>query len=92
MGCRSAWKGPFFPLSLLHAIKADTAKAGIPTRARNSTIIPDFVGAQLMVHNGKDYIPLKIQAEMVGKKIREFVLSTKPKIFHKAPVVKKKKK
>lgn len=75
---RSAWKGPFFQLSLLNAIRADTLRQGIRTHARSNTIIPAFVGARLLVHNGKEYIPLTVREEMVGRKIGEFVETRKP--------------
>lgn len=75
---RSLWKGPFFQLSLLNAIKADVNRQGIKTHARSNTIIPSFIGAKLLVHNGKDYIPLTVREEMVGHKIGEFVATQKP--------------
>ncbi len=32
---------------------------------RRSTIIPQFVGFKFEVHNGKDFIPLKVSEDMV---------------------------
>lgn len=90
MGGRAVWKGPFFQSSLLDAIR--TARRAAPTKgpdgtltapavrvtARNNTILPAFVGARLLVHNGRDYVPLTVREEMVGCKLSEFVLTTKP--------------
>lgn len=78
---RSVWKGPFFQMSLLNAIKNDAKREGIKVTARNNTIIPAFVGARLLVHNGKEYLPLVIKEEMVGHKIGDFVRCTKPMTY-----------
>jgi ribosomal protein S19 len=57
-----------------------TCSSGEPIRvtARNNTIIPMMVGALLHVHNGKEYVPLKIQEDMVGSRLWEYVRTTKP--------------
>lgn len=78
---RSLWKGPFFQMSLLNAIKRDTRREGVQVTARNNTIIPAFVGSRLLVHNGKEYLPLVVREEMVGHKISEFVMTTKPRTY-----------
>ena len=78
MGARAVWKGPFFRLSLLQAIKADAAGAGVRTQARSSTIIPDMVGALLHIHNGHHYLPVRIREEMVGMRVGQLVATKKP--------------
>lgn len=80
---RAQWKGPWFSPSLLNAIKNDVKKEGVRTTGRSSTIIPAFVGANLLVHNGHQWIPLAIKEEMVGMKIGQFVQCRKP--FHYKP-------
>lgn len=80
---RSIWKGPFFDLGLLKAIKSDISKLGVQTCARSSTVIPDFVGAKLLVHNGKDYIPVIIREDMIGQRIGSLV-STKKAFSYRA--------
>lgn len=65
-------------MSLLNAIKQDVRREGVKVTARNNTIIPAFVGARLLVHNGKEFTPLMVREEMVGHKLHEFVLCTKP--------------
>ena len=73
---RSIKKGPFVDLHLLK--KAETAqdagqRAGpIKTWSRRSTILPDFVGLTIAVHNGKQHIPVYITENMVGHKLGEF--------------------
>ena len=72
---RSVWKGPFVHPSLLKKIdklKDATNKKPIKTWSRKSTIIPEFVGLSLLIHNGKTFIPIRISEEMVGHKLGEF--------------------
>jgi small subunit ribosomal protein S19 len=44
----------------------------IKTWSRRSTVIPDFVGLTLAVHNGKKFIPVFVTENMVGHKLGEF--------------------
>ena len=72
---RSIKKGPFVDHHLL--AKVDKARAGsdkrpIKTWSRRSTIIPDFVGLTMAVHNGKQHVPVYITENMVGHKLGEF--------------------
>ena len=69
---RSLWKGPFCE------IQSSNKKVW----SRRSLILPDFVGLQLMIHNGKNFVSLKVTEEMVGHKIGEFAI-TRKKAFHK---------
>ena len=43
--------------------------------SRRSTILPDFVGLTIAVHNGKQHIPVYISENMVGHKLGEFALT-----------------
>jgi len=72
---RSIKKGPFVDLHLVK--KVDTARASndkrpIKTWSRRSTILPDFVGLTIAVHNGKQHIPVYVTENMVGHKLGEF--------------------
>lgn len=73
---RSLKKGPYLDLKLLKKIeglKGDAAKRKvIKTWARGSTIIPDMVGLTIGVHNGRKFIPVFINENMVGHKLGEF--------------------
>lgn len=75
---RSLWKGVFFQMPLLNAIKKDTRREGVKVTARNNTVLPAFVGARLLVHNGKEFQQLVVKEEMVGHRIGQFVKCTKP--------------
>lgn len=70
---RSLKKGPFVDDHLLkHAEKAKVDKKVVKTWSRRSTIIPDFVGLTFAVHNGKKFIPVYVNENMVGHKLGEF--------------------
>jgi small subunit ribosomal protein S19 len=75
---RSLKKGPFVDHHLLK--KVDTARANndkkpIKTWSRRSTVIPDFVGFTISVHNGKQHIPVFVTENMVGHKLGEFAMT-----------------
>ena len=44
----------------------------VKTYSRATTIIPEFVGHTIAVHNGKTFIPVYITQDMVGHKLGEF--------------------
>jgi len=75
---RSIKKGPFVDHHLM--AKVDKARAGndkrpIKTWSRRSTIVPDFVGLTIAVHNGKQHMPVYVTENMVGHKLGEFALT-----------------
>ncbi|MCO6428027.1 30S ribosomal protein S19 [Nitrosomonas communis] len=75
---RSVKKGPFIDTSLynkIQAARANNDKRPIKTWSRRSTIIPDFIGLTIAVHNGKQHIPIYITENMVGHKLGEFSLT-----------------
>jgi small subunit ribosomal protein S19 len=47
-------------------------KKVIRTWSRRSTVLPEFVGYTLAVHNGKKFIPVYVTENMVGHKLGEF--------------------
>jgi small subunit ribosomal protein S19 len=72
---RSLKKGPFIDEKLLEKVEALNSartKKVIKTWARDSTIIPDFVGHTFTVHNGNKFIPVYVSENMVGHKLGEF--------------------
>ncbi len=76
---RSLKKGVFVCKSILK--KLDKIKPNsnevIKTWSRSSTIIPEMVGYTFDVHNGKDFIRIKISENMVGHKLGEFAPTRK---------------
>ena len=72
---RSLKKGPFVDTPLLEKIEVmnrGAEKKVIKTWSRRSTVIPEFVGHTLAVHNGKKFIPVYITENMVGHRLGEF--------------------
>ena len=72
---RSVWKGPFFDGYLLK--KADRVRESgrnevIKIWSRRSTILPQFVGLTFNVYNGRKFIPVSVNEDMVGMKLGEF--------------------
>lgn len=72
---RSIKKGPYVDASLLNKVNAmndRNEKKVIKTWARRCTIIPEFLGHTIAVHNGKQFVPVYVQENMVGHKLGEF--------------------
>ncbi|MEO8409177.1 MAG: 30S ribosomal protein S19 [Propionivibrio sp.] len=75
---RSIKKGPFVDAHLIKkvdAVRAINDKRPIKTWSRRSTVLPDFVGLTIAVHNGKQHIPVYVTENMVGHKLGEFSLT-----------------
>mgnify|MGYP003536043945 FL=1 len=75
---RSIKKGPFIDGHLLKKVEAALAtkdKRPIKTWSRRSTVLPDFVGLTIAVHNGKQHIPVYVSENMVGHKLGEFSMT-----------------
>ncbi|MEP7365456.1 MAG: 30S ribosomal protein S19 [Acidobacteriota bacterium] len=72
---RSLSKGPFVDDHLskkIEALNAANDKKVIRTWSRRSTILPEFIGHTIAVHNGKKFIPVYVTENMVGHKFGEF--------------------
>ncbi|MBT9612291.1 MAG: 30S ribosomal protein S19 [Burkholderiales bacterium] len=75
---RSVKKGPFIDGHLAKKVESAVAtrdKRPIKTWSRRSTILPDFIGLTIAVHNGKQHIPVFVTENMVGHKLGEFALT-----------------
>jgi small subunit ribosomal protein S19 len=75
---RSVKKGPFIDEKLLKKVvrmNDSGDKRVIKTWARRSTISPEMVGHTFAVHNGKQFIPVYVNENMVGHKVGEFSLT-----------------
>ncbi len=72
---RSLKKGFFVDSGLMNRVRsAQTTddRSPIKTWSRRSTITPDFVGLNFLVHNGKSFLPVYVTENMVGHKLGEF--------------------
>ena len=73
---RSLKKGPYVDLRLLAKVeKQGMNKDAIKTWSRDCTIVPEFVGATFLVHNGKTFVKVYCTEDMVGHKLGEFSLT-----------------
>ena len=72
---RSLKKGPFTDDHLAKKVAAmndKNEKKVLRTWSRRSTILPEFIGHTLAVHNGRKFIPVSVTENMVGRKLGEF--------------------
>ncbi len=76
---RSIKKGPFIEPRLLKKIlgrKPDDTGV-VKTWSRRSQISPEMIGFAFAVHNGRDFIEVRVTEEMVGHRLGEFSLTRK---------------
>jgi len=73
-----------------HFLKKIEKKPVIKTHFRDVPIFPNMVGKTIKVHNGKEFIEVKVVPEMIGDFLGEYAL-TRRKTGHNVPGVGKKK-
>lgn len=86
---RSVAKGAFVDEPLqrkIHMAQQTKDRKPIKTWSRRSTVTPDFLGLNFLVHTGKAFQPVFVTESMVGHKLGEFAPS---RIFRKHGGVKK---
>lgn len=72
---RSLKKGPYVDEKLYLKVEKMTAageKKPIKTWARACTVVPEFIGHNFQVHNGRIFVDVFITEDMVGHKLGEF--------------------
>lgn len=71
---RSVWKGPFCDnyVMKLVARSRNNPSLMIKIRSRRSVILPMFIGYTFGVYNGKVFVPVKVNENMIGHKFGEF--------------------
>jgi small subunit ribosomal protein S19 len=72
---RSLKKGPYIDGKLLKKVEqmeVSGRKKPIKTWARASMIVPEFVGHNFSVHNGKVFVAVFVTENMVGHRFGEF--------------------
>ncbi|MBI5221657.1 MAG: 30S ribosomal protein S19 [Candidatus Magasanikbacteria bacterium] len=77
---RSLKKGLYIDprvLSKVEKVKASGKKAPIKTWSRACVISPEMVGVTFQVHNGRDFISVYIDENMVGHRLGEFSATKK---------------
>ena len=78
---RSVWKGPFVDPGLLRSILKNqddkSAKGPIKIYSRRSLILPEFIGLEVDIYNGKDFQTVILKEEMIGHSFGEFAPTRK---------------
>jgi len=91
---RSLKKGPYLDPKLIKKVKQmkDSGKNDpIKTWSRASMISPEMVGMTFLVHNGKDFLNVFVEENMVGHRLGEFS-PTKKFVSHGGKMAKEQKK
>ncbi|MAF99252.1 MAG: 30S ribosomal protein S19 [Nanoarchaeota archaeon] len=57
--------------------KVANGESNIKTHCRNLIILPSMIGTLFRIHNGKDWMPVTIVAEMTGHRLGEFAPTRK---------------
>nr|YP_010139050.1 ribosomal protein S19 [Lithodesmium undulatum]QQJ94658.1 ribosomal protein S19 [Lithodesmium undulatum] len=68
---RSKWKGPYIKKTNLLKNNKNNSKY------RTSTILPSFIGHEIYVHNGQNFLKLLVTEDMVGHKFGELTMTRK---------------
>ncbi len=66
------------------AMKDGKLEGEIKTHARDMIILPTMVGLTISVHNGREFVPLEVKPEMIGRYLGEYVITNK-KVVHGTP-------
>jgi small subunit ribosomal protein S19 len=66
------------------AIKDGKLQGEIKTHARDMIVLPTMVGLTISVHNGREFVPLEVKPEMIGRYLGEYVITNK-KVVHGTP-------
>ena len=81
---RSSKKGYYVNEKLLKKVMKlkelsleERAKHTIKTWSRDSTIIPEMIGMIFEVHNGKQFVKVKVTEDMIGHRLGEFAPTRK---------------
>lgn len=72
--------------SFVEKLRRNGGDRAVRTHCRNVPILPEFVGKNVAVHNGKEFVPVEIKPEMIGHFLGEFAQTRVP-VKHSAPGV-----
>lgn len=56
----------------------------VKTHCRDMIILPEMIGTTIKVYQGKEFVPVMVEQDMIGHCLGEFVL-TRKKVAHSAP-------
>lgn len=72
---RSKKKGPYVDIKVLEKVmkqKQNGSREAIKTWARSCMIVPEFIGHNFSVHDGRKFAGIFVTEGMVGHKFGEF--------------------
>jgi small subunit ribosomal protein S19 len=81
---RRALKRGYRPSGKTLMRKINAGEKEIKTHNREIIILPNMIGMQIKVYNGRDFEPVDIQPDMIGHRFGEFVMTTRS-VKHTAP-------
>ena len=70
----------------LEKIRSTPPDKPLRTHCRDMIILPEMVGRTIFVHNGREFVPVRITEKMIGHYLGEFAITNKP-VKHGAPGV-----
>lgn len=82
--CRRKIKRGFTEQNKILLDKVRGSQKNIETHCRDMIILPEMVGLTIKVHNGKTFMPVAVQEDMIGHYLGEFAL-TRKRVAHSAP-------
>jgi small subunit ribosomal protein S19 len=50
----------------------------VKTHARDMVILPEMVGVTLLLHSGKEFVPVEITPQMIGHYLGEYGITNRP--------------
>lgn len=65
-------------------VKMQKNKAKVRTHSREMIVLPQMVGKVISVHNGKTFVDIHVNAEMLGHRLGEFA-DTRQRVGHNSP-------
>lgn len=65
-------------------VKKAPAEKFIKTHLRDMPVLPVMVGRKIGIHNGKEYVPVNIVAEMIGMRLGDLSITIK-RVKHSGP-------
>ncbi len=63
--------------------KIERKETNLRTQCRDMVIIPAMLGKMILVHRGKEFLPVTITVDMLGHYLGEFIMTRKP-VSHSA--------
>jgi len=56
----------------------------VKTHCRDMIILPEMIGKTIKIHNGKEWVELRLEPELLGHRLGEFAL-TRKELRHSSP-------